>query len=319
MKQRPPNKQNGVAIITALLIVALATTISAGIATSLQLEVRRTANLLNNDQALMYVKPSEMLAQDLLQEDRRANTTDHLGEDWARDMPPFDIDGVQIVGKITDLQACFNLNALSQASNTPQGNAPSNVTAVQRFQLLLTSNQLNPGISDAVIDWMDADVNTTIPDGAEDGYYMVLEKPYRTANQPFLSTSSLRLVRGFEDNEKLSRLLPSLCAFGVAANINVNTAPESVLSSLANNIDVSAIINARNSNGGFDSLNDFLQVGNLNQQITAQNRNGLSVDSEYFLLTTHLKAGSVTKTVYSIINRTPNAETTIIRRSQGVL
>ena len=44
-----PCRQQGVAVITALLIVALAAIISAGIATDLQLEVRRTANLVNTD------------------------------------------------------------------------------------------------------------------------------------------------------------------------------------------------------------------------------------------------------------------------------
>ena len=44
-------RQRGVAIITALLIVAIATTISISISTRLQLDVRRTGNLIAGDQA----------------------------------------------------------------------------------------------------------------------------------------------------------------------------------------------------------------------------------------------------------------------------
>ena len=44
-------RQRGVAIITALLIVAIATTVSVTISTRLQLDVRRTGNIIAGDQA----------------------------------------------------------------------------------------------------------------------------------------------------------------------------------------------------------------------------------------------------------------------------
>jgi general secretion pathway protein K len=304
------HRQRGVAIITALLIVALAATISAGIATSLQLEVRRTGNLLNNDQALLYVKPAEKLARNVLEEDRKNNSFDDYSEGWAQDIPPIDMDGVLIVGRITDMQACFNLNSLSASIAT---------TAKDRFKRLLGNYKISATVTDAVIDWVDDDNDTTIPDGAEDGYYMNLERPYRTANQPFQSISSLRLVRGFEDSKKLAPLLPALCAFGASANINVNTAPAEVLLSLAASMtasDVDSIIQERKINP-FDSMARFLNYSAVKTKIT--DATGLSVDSEYFLLTTYLQAGSVKKTVYSIINRTPAANTSVIRRSQNVL
>ena len=48
-------RQRGVAIITALLIVAIATTISISISTRLQLDVRRTGNVIAGDQAYLYL------------------------------------------------------------------------------------------------------------------------------------------------------------------------------------------------------------------------------------------------------------------------
>jgi len=170
-----------------------------------------------------------------------------------------------------------------------------------------------------VLDWIDADVTTTIPDGAEDGYYMNLPKPYRAANQPFLSVSTLRLVRGFEDPKKFAAISRYLCAFGEVASINVNTAPAEVLSSLAAELsssDIESILQTRETTP-FEKLDDFLKLNELNEKINDQT--GLSVDSEYFLLTTRLKAGSVSKTVYSIIHRTPAGKTRILLRSQNVL
>lgn len=317
-------QQRGVAIITALLIVALATTLSASIATSLQLQVRRTANLLGNDQALLYVRPAEKLARNVLEDDLKNSNIDHLGEGWAQDIPPIDMDGVMIAGKLSDMQACFNLNSLAQAvpaeSNNDNDTPPdANNTSIERFKSLISAYGIDARASDAVLDWIDADVNTTIPDGAEDGYYMNLDKPYRAANQPFQSVSTLRLVRGFEDAGRFSALRPYLCAFGQPADINVNTAPAEVLLSLAADMspsDVETIIQTREMTP-FEKLEDFLKLGNLNQKI--KNQTGLSVDSEYFLLTTRLQAGSVTKTVYSIIHRSKAGQTRIISRSQGAL
>ncbi len=318
-------QQRGVAIITALLIVALATTISASIATNLQLQVRRTANLLSSDQALLYVKPAEKLARNVLEDDIKNNNFDHLGEGWAQEIPPIDMDGVTITGKLSDLQACFNLNSLTQA--TPAANDTNNNGAtssnnnvnIDRFKSLLSTQGISASATDAVLDWIDPDVNTTIPDGAEDGYYMNLETPYRAANQPFQSVSTLRLVRGFEDANKFNAIRPYLCAFGKAANINVNTAPAEVLLSLAADMsqtDVEAILQTRETTP-FEKLEDFLKFNDLSKKI--KNKTGLSVDSEYFLLTTQLQAGSITKTVYSIINRTATGKTSVISRSQSVL
>ena len=319
-------QQRGVAIITALLIVALATTISASIATNLQLQVRRTANLLSSDQALLYVKPAEKLARNVLEDDIKNNNFDYLGEGWAQEIPPIDMDGVTITGKLSDMQACFNLNSLAQATPAPDNpdngdNAPQDTskTSIERFKSLLSAQGISARTADAVLDWIDADVNTTIPDGAEDGYYMNLETPYRAANQPFQSVSTLRLVRGFEDAKKFNAIRPYLCAFGKPANINVNTAPAEVLLSLAADMsqtDVETILQTRETTP-FEKLEDFLKLDNLNQKI--KNQTGLSVDSEYFLLTTRLQTGSVTKTVYSIINRTAAGKTSVISRSQSVL
>ena len=234
------------------------------------------------------------------------------------------MDGVTIMGKLSDLQACFNLNSLTLSTpaaddTNDNATASSSNVNIDRFKSLLSAQGVNARATDAVLDWIDPDVNTTIPDGAEDGYYMNLDKPYRAANQPFQSVSTLRLVRGFEDPKKFNAIRPYLCAFGKPANINVNTAPAEVLLSLATNMsqtDVETILQTREKTP-FEKLDDFLKLDNLNQKI--KNQTGLSVDSEYFLLTTQLQAGSVTKTVYSIINRTAAGKTSIISRSQSVL
>ena len=305
------NRQRGVAIITALLIVAIATTVSVTISTRLQLDVRRTGNVIAGEQAYLLALTAENWSQRILKDDREENDTDHLGENWAIEAVVPIEEGMIIKGSLTDLQSCFNLNSVLGADT-------DNALARTRLERLLGNLNIDKGHAQAIIDWLDSDLQTTIPDGAEDVYYMNLERPYRTANTPMLSISELRLIKGFEDPEVYETLLPHVCAFGVNTPININTASAEVLRSLADEIsdsDVDKIIEQRNDTA-FKSINEFTSFNNLKKKITSTE--SLSVDTEYFMLMTETTIGQVTVTTYSIIHRTSEGNTTVIARSQGV-
>ncbi len=315
--------QKGVALITALLIVALATIISVNIATRLQLDVRRTSNMLSSEQAVQYVSAAENLLSLALYEDRKDNDTDYYGdpdehsdrESWA-DLYEFPFENAMIRSQAVDLQACFNLNSLITKGTV-------NTIAQDRFKRLVAnvSNKarlsLNGDLSQAIIDWIDDDngqAKTTIPDGAEDGYYMNLATPYRTANTPLQSVSELRLIKGFEDNKTFEAIAPLVCAFGVPASINVNTAPEEVLNSLADNVDGAGIIERR-TDDPFDDINEFLGYKDLKK--TIKETQGLSVSTEYFLLKTEIQLGQSRTLMYSIFYRDDEGNARVIARSQG--
>jgi general secretion pathway protein K len=304
-------RQQGVAIITALLIVAIATTVSITISTRLQLDVRRTGNMIAVDQAYLYTLTAEHFSQSILKADRQDNEIDHLGEDWAIELPPLPVEGGYIQGKLTDLQSCFNLNSLLDDS----ADKPSARTRLER---LLSNLGIDAGHAQAIIDWLDDDLQTTIPDGAEDVYYMNLDRPYRTANTPMMSVSELRLIKGFEDPKVYASLLPHVCAFGVTASININTATAEVLRSLADGItetDAASIIEQRNESA-FKNINELTSFNELGKKITSTE--SLSVDTEYFMLQTESTIGQVRVITYSIIKRTNDGNTTVIARSQGV-
>jgi general secretion pathway protein K len=300
-------RQNGVAIITALLIVAIATTVSITISTRLQLDVRRTGNIIAGDQAYLYTLFAEDVARSYLRDDRQDNQTDHLGERWSEEVGPIPVDGGYILGKLTDMQSCFNLNNLLDTS-----------LSRARLERLLANLGIDKDYVQGIIDWIDNDLQTTIPDGAEDVYYMNLDQPYRTANTRMLSVSELRLIKGFEDTEVYNTLLPHVCAFGVNTPINVNTASAEVLRSLADDLtdsEVEKIIEQRNETA-FNTINEFTSFNDLKKKITSTE--GLSVDTEYFMLTTESTIGQVRVISYSLIQRTSDAGTTVIARSQGV-
>lgn len=218
------NPQRGVALITALLIVALATTAAAWLTNKHQLSIRRSGNMINGDQACEYALGMEMIAIILLNEDFRDpntnNKTDGFSDMWAGEALPFPVEGGEVTGKVIDLQGLFNLNSLYK-------NGKKDAKAYERFQRLLDYMQIDREIANAVIDWVDPDVTPNGTYGAEDDYYAGLEKPYRPANGPFASVSELRMVKGF-DVKQFDLLSTALTVLPAATPINVNTAPKLV-------------------------------------------------------------------------------------------
>ncbi len=304
-------RQRGVAIITALLIVAIATTVSVTISTRLQLDVRRTGNIIAGDQAYLYTLAAESWSQRILKQDRKDNGIDHTGEDWAIELPPLPLEGGYIQGRLMDLQSCFNLNSLL-------GSNADGKLARTRLERMMENLGIDKGNVQAIVDWLDGDLETTIPDGAEDVFYMNLERPYRTANSAMMSTSELRLVRGFENTAVYDTVLPHVCAYGVSTPINVNTASIEVLRSLADGLtesDAEKIIEQRNDTA-FNTIDEFTAFENLKEKITSTE--GLSVDTEYFMLTTESTIGQVRVVTYSVIHRRADGNTQVIARYQGV-
>lgn len=310
-------RQHGVAIITALLIVTIAATVSITISTQLQLDVRRTSNLIALDQADFYLLEAEEWSQRILLDDKQNSTIDALDENWAIEIPPLPVDGGSIQGKLTDLQACLNVNTLVN------GNA-LNPVVEERLTRLFNNLGISNNLTQAITDWIDSGLNdtTTTPNGAEDSHYLNLEKPYRTANTPLQSVSELRLIKGFEDKNTYNAIADYVCAFVPNNNdipINVNTASIEVLRSLSANMTKSLLdgIIDRQQTDPFNDLNDFTSFSTVKTIIT--NTAQLSVSSDYFLLKTQAKIGQANKVMYSIIYRDASGETKIISRTQRIL
>ena len=66
LKHREPRGQRGVALVTALLVVSLATVAAVAMAMRQQIDVRRTANLLHGEQAYAYAVAAESWARVIL-------------------------------------------------------------------------------------------------------------------------------------------------------------------------------------------------------------------------------------------------------------
>ena len=288
-------KQRGVALITALLVVAIATVAAVTMANRQQLDIHRTGSLLHGEQAWAYVLGAENWAKVVLRRDARKSQIDTLAEDWSTQPPVSFVEGGSIIGRLVDLQGRFNLN------NLVQGGAPD-AKAIAFYKRLLRGLELDERLADPLVDWIDPDIDARFPDGAEDEAYLLLDPPYRAANQPLVDTSELRLVKGYTA-EAVARLLPHVVALPARTAVNVNTADAIVLSAVAEGLSLSdgaALVEARGEDG-FDSVDRFRTQSPLaGKQVDADL---LSVKSDWFLMLTEANIGEGRARLASRIQR----------------
>ena len=309
------SRMQGVALITAMLIAALAGSLAAGLSWDNALDVRRTMVMLYRDQAIQVAVGSEGWVRSILREDAAQTETDHLEEVWATDIPalPIDSDAVQgqIWGNIEDLQGRFNVNNL--IDSTGEVNEPF----FEQYERLLAALGLDPALAGATVDWLDPDQQETIPDGAEDPLYTGYTPSYRTADRPIANITELAAVSGM-DPVSFEILLPHVIALPEPTGINVNTATLEVLQSLGPNIDLSTaegLLQAREGGGFADVSGTFapLVAEDLAQQ-------GFGETSEYFQLKAVVQIDTVRISLFTEIHRNAaSGEVATILRSLGTI
>ena len=303
-------KMKGVALITVMLILALATILAVSMTSRQQLDIHRSANIFNFEQAFQYVLGAELWAKQILKRDREDNKTDSFKDDWAMVLPALPVEGGQIKGQLEDLQARFNINNLVQEGK-PQK------LYIERFKRLLRNLELNEDLSLVLVDWMDSNEEVGFL-GAEDNEYLNLSPAYRTANQSMEDVSELLLVKGV-DYETYEKLRPFISVLKSNVAINVNTASAEVLSSIVKDItleDAKSIVEERKKET-YSKLEDFLQHPLLKQKKI--NTEGLSVSSNHFQLNSTSQIERISVEYSSILYRENDGAVMLLKRSRGVL
>ncbi len=330
------NQQKGIALITALLVVTLATIAAVTITAELQREIRRSSNILHHDQAYIYALAAEDFARYGLKLDHDDNKTDHLHELWHTIPVTEDIEGGTLEGKLGDLQGLFNLNSL----------ANNKALDKERFERILKNLDLTAyeiqQITPALLDWLDIDQTSRVGYGAEDDFYQGLaepQKPHLAANQLLRSLSELKLIRGFsneilnklrinavKDPQTGERLPPIFTVLPEYTEININTAPVEVLKSLDIKITdqiAEDIITKREGsalkNGSATPFKSVTEFKNYLESIAVKNVDvtSLSVVTRYFSLTAKTVVGQSTMHLYSLLKRDTTGLSTVVSRNQG--
>jgi len=305
---RRRGRQRGVALITAVLMVALATMLAVDVGFRGFLDQRRSGTLLAMDQALQVALGAEAWAADFLKKDLQDSQTDHLGEIWARPLPPLPIDGGSVEGRLEDMQGRFNLNNLVNPDGT------SNPAAVKQLERLFAMLEIEPSWASAVADWVDADTQPGFPDGAEDSVYTGQNPPHLAANMPVTRVSEIMVLPGF-GAERYLRVRPYLAALPVGTPLNVCTAPGMVLDALTEGSREFGLnpqdLVTRRKDACFPTLEDLR--GALGDVAYNELKDSLTESSKYFRATAWVTIGTTQFTLYSLLARSPGSVRPVLR------
>jgi general secretion pathway protein K len=304
-----PRAQQGIALITAMLVVTVATVTVVAMVADEHLWLRQVENTIHGGQARTYTLAVEAWAEQLLTDDLTRGRVDHLNEPWAAVIPLLDVEGGVVWGAMEDLQGRINLN------NVFSG-APSEAD-ITVFRRLLQLLQIDVALLDAVVDWVDGDLEPTLPHGAEDGAYLGAEVPYRSANAPFASVSELRLVQGF-DQQTFARLEPYVSALPERVPVNVNTASIPVLRALFEGLgetEARTLVDGRGTEG-YASVDQVLSQPAVRGRAVESEL--LAVGSRYFRVDAFARVGRGEARMSSVLGRPANAPVRVHQRAWAI-
>jgi len=305
-------RQRGVALLVALLVVALATILIAGLLDRGGLTAARTRNELREMQAENYAKGLEDYATRVLKlDEQNSDSTDSSIDIWGVPLPPTPVPGGIITATMTDLDGRFNLNNLA-----PDGNPAWK----GKFVLLLQALKLDPNLAQNVQDWISSDPSS----GAGEGWYAAQAVPYRAARRPFTHVSELRLVQGF-DGDTYARILPHVAALPIGTSININTATVPVLMTLRDNpplTEQEATAIWQEGHAHFHNLTD-LQQSPYSVFIPPTPSSHVAMygfTSHFFLARGEITLDGLPFTFYSVLERAlerANGGVFVVQRSRG--
>ncbi len=292
-------KGRGVALLTALIVVAIATAIATAIFFDTGLLLRRSEGGLARDRAMLLAGAAEAAAARVLTEDLDTGASAiHPAQRWSTRLGPVEIDHAGIVtGQLVDLQGRFNLNSLRDP------NGQIDPVALELFERLLVTLELEPSWAPKIADWIDAD-DVPTSGGAEDDLYSTLSPGYRPPNRPLTTVSELMLLPAF-DLARYTRLAPHVSALPRDASINLCSATAAWLDALSNERQWVGAEDALTRNREREcfpraevfrsGLSDAAGYARLERAV------GLGERSRYFQLRTETVIGTTQFSLYSLL------------------
>jgi general secretion pathway protein K len=292
--------QSGIALLTAVVLVALATVVAAAIAFDTALTARRGGGGAALDQSLLIAAGAEALAAFAIGEQMRQSSTEiHPDQAWARSIGPVEVvPGATLSAQLEDLQGRFNLNDLVD------GKGEANEAAAEVFARLLEAIGLERSWAPVMVDWLDTDLNVQ-PGGAEDGQYSGESPPYRPPNRAIVSPSELLALKGF-GAERYAKIAPYVTALPRGTPINLCTASGALLDAITDEKQWAGSPDAlaRNRAGkcfprtqGFENFfRDREEYQKVEKAI------GLRETTEYFQLRTFAGIGTSEFALYSLLH-----------------
>jgi general secretion pathway protein K len=316
-------RQRGVALLVAIVIFAVATTVAAAITYNKAMTARRAAATFTLEQALEAGMAAEALAAIALQ-DAGGKPKTETTQDWAQVQPPLEIEGtgIWVQAQVEDLQGRFNLNSVVSWDNQANTFVPDQ-HQLSIFRTLLADLDIDVSYADLLVDWIDPDIapSSNSGGGGEDTLYLSQTPSYRPPNTFITHASELMALPNF-GRENYQKIAPYVTALPNDAPVNVCTAPALVLNITRNDpqnqreFDDETLRQAR-QNGCFPASANVYAGVIANPQIRDEVQKRIDVRSNWFRLRTNIRVGTAEFVLYSVLFREGNNKVRTVQRSFG--
>lgn len=244
--------ERGVALITVLLVLALALLLVGGLLRGHRLLLQSAAQQVHQVQMRQWALSGEALGRQLLaREVAYSGAPVHLGQPWAQSGLHLEVEGGEVQVAIEDLAGRLNLAALLIPGRP-------DAEVARRWARLLDLQQL-PAVS-----------------------------PGELLAVDLFDFSRARLLPGFSQ-QQLRALEPQVAVLSPRALLNLNTASAPVLASLGIPLSTAQQLVARRPAEGYGAVEAFLQEPLLARlDLTSH---GLAVNSNWFRVTVLVTLG----------------------------
>ena len=315
------SKDKGVVLISILLIVLLLSSVAVLFGNKYFLSLKRAQYIEFQTLSLNIFRNMESLAQDKIEKELRFNSNKLTIDNPIINEPMlFNLNGADIVGKISDYGNCFNINSIVTLNDS---NYVENKNASAAFRKILSLNEIDNNIIEEVIDqtidWIDKDANPRAY-GLEDYYYSgPLHSPREyTGMRLMVSIDELKSIPAVKQID-WNIFKNYFCAIPVLneLSLNINTLDLEdayLLSSIFSNLtlkDAEYILD-NIPKSGFDDLNNFIRsFPDLDLELAYGN---IGVTSNIFELNSELNFNEFASNSKSIIIYEGNNNGFIISR-----
>ncbi|RJF97568.1 type II secretion system minor pseudopilin GspK [Noviherbaspirillum saxi] len=306
MTLRPNLRQQGVAVITALLLTTLAITIVASLFWQQQVQVRSIENQRLQLQKQWILRGAVDYARLILTAADRTPNSDSLDDPWAVPLAETrlddyvengradtDVPDAVLSGGIEDAQGRFNLKNLTQADATKQQ------TELLAFGRLLSALQLNPSLAQATMAFIASTQNKEI-EGIKNPGQQVLE----------LNQADDLLAIPAITPEVLDKLKPFVIVLPEVTALNVQTAPAEVLYARIATLtlaDAREIVSKRR-NMSFSTVSDF----GVRMQIRDTLGSDATLGTKYFLVHGKVRLNRAGMEMQALIHRPAPGRSSVI-------
>jgi general secretion pathway protein K len=309
-----PARQRGVAVITALLLTALAITVVASLFWQQQVQVRSMENQRLRLQTQWAMRGMVDFARFWLRQDNPMLTA--LDGVWATPIEEARLDDyvdrekvdtekfdATVSGRALDAQARFNITNLVDATGTVN---PKQVLAYQR---LLSNMKLDSGLAQATADAvLRAKPKPRTADSGADGKTPAAKPATGGSSEPvaFTQVEDLLAVPGYTP-QMIEQLRDVVIILPELTPINVNTAPAEVLAAVTmmslSEASALTLSNPRKK---------FVDFANFKNNINGNVIEGVELDvkSRYFLTVIRVRLDRAALDAVALVNRKTDPQRT---------